>query len=158
MRKLQNLTLRLATQRDAVPIAAMSRELIEAGLGWAWTPERVLRCLRHRDTLVITALAGNRLTGFAIMLFGEERAHLSLLAVHPEYQHHGVGAQMLDWLTRSALTAGISTMHLELRERNQAARSFYLKQGFSETARIPGYYRGVETAVRMLRDIRVKNA
>lgn len=155
MRNLQNPTLRLATLGDAIPIAAMSRELIEMGLGWAWTPERVLRCMRHRDTLVITACDGGQLTGFAIMLFGDERAHLSLLAVHPDYQHLGIGAQMLDWLTQTALTAGIATMHLELRERNQGARAFYVKQGFSETARIPGYYRGVETAVRMLRDIRV---
>ena len=156
MRNLQNPTLRLATHGDAIPIAAMSRELIETGLGWAWTPERVLRCMRHRDTLVITACDGGQLTGFAIMLFGDERAHLSLLAVHPDYQHLGIGAQMLDWLTQTALTAGIATMHLELRERNQGARAFYVKQGFNETARIPGYYRGVETAVRMLRDIRVK--
>jgi ribosomal-protein-alanine N-acetyltransferase len=156
MRKLRNPTLRLASPHDAAPIAAMSRELIEAGLGWSWTPERVQRCLRHCDTLVLTARDGERLTGFAIMLFGDERAHLSLLAVHSDYRHQGVGAQMLEWLTQSALGAGISTLHLELREGNRGARAFYIRQGFSETARIPGYYRGVETAVRMLRDIRVK--
>jgi ribosomal protein S18 acetylase RimI-like enzyme len=63
---------------------------------------------------------------------------------------------MLAWLTQSALTAGIATLHLELREGNRGARAFYTRQGFSETARTPGYYRGVETAVCMLRDIRVK--
>jgi ribosomal protein S18 acetylase RimI-like enzyme len=39
---------------------------------------------------------------------------------------------------------------------NLAARRFYLRQGYAETARIPGYYRGRETAVRMLREIGVK--
>jgi [ribosomal protein S18]-alanine N-acetyltransferase len=156
MKKLKNLALRLAAPADAALIATLSRELIETGLGWSWTPERVLRCLRHRDTMVLTARDSERLAGFAIMLFGEERAHLSLLAVRLEYQDQGVGRRMLDWLTESALTAGISSIHLELRERNLAARRFYLRQGFAETARIPGYYRGVETAVRMLRDIRVK--
>jgi ribosomal protein S18 acetylase RimI-like enzyme len=62
---------------------------------------------------------------------------------------------MLEWLTESALTAGIAGIHLELREINLGARAFYLKQGFAETARVPRYYSGVETAVRMLRDIRV---
>jgi ribosomal protein S18 acetylase RimI-like enzyme len=90
------------------------------------------------------------------MQFGDERAHLSLLAVHPDYQRLGVGARMLEWLIASALTAGIAGVHLELRETNLAARRFYLAQGFAETARIPGYYRGMETAVRMLREIRVK--
>jgi ribosomal protein S18 acetylase RimI-like enzyme len=63
---------------------------------------------------------------------------------------------MLDWLTQSALTAGIASIRLELRESNAGARRFYLAQGFDETVRIPGYYRGVETAVRMRRDIRAK--
>jgi ribosomal-protein-alanine N-acetyltransferase len=156
MKKLQNLALRLAAPADAALIATLSRELIETGLGWSWTPERVVRCLRHRDTMVLTARDSERLAGFAIMLFGEERAHLSLLAVRLEYQDQGVGGRMLDWLTESALTAGISSIHLELRERNLAARRFYLRQGFAETARIPGYYLGVETAVRMLREIRAK--
>ena len=152
----RNLTLGLAAPADAATIAAMSRELIEAGLAWTWTPERVARNLARRDTLVLTARDGARLAGFAIMQFGEERAHLSLLAVKPEYQRQGVARRMLEWLTASALTAGIASVHLELRETNQAARRFYLAQGYAETARIPGYYRGVETAVRMLRDIRVK--
>ena len=156
MKQSRNLTLKLAAPADAAPIAAMSRELIEAGLPWTWTPERVARNLAQRDTLVLTARDGKRLTGFAIMQFGEERAHLSLLAVRSDYQRQGVGRRMLEWLTQSALTAGIASIHLELREANAGARRFYLAQGFDETVRVPGYYRGVETAVRMRREIRVK--
>jgi ribosomal-protein-alanine N-acetyltransferase len=156
VKQSRNLTLKLAAPADAVPIAAMSRELIEAGLPWSWTPERVARNLRQPETLVLTARDGQRVAAFAIMHFGEERAHLSLLAVHPDYQRQGVARRMLEWLTASALAAGIASIHLELRESNLGARRFYLRQGYSETARIPGYYRGVETAVRMLREIRVK--
>ena len=156
MKAFRKLTLRLAAPADAMPIAAMSRELIEAGLPWSWTTERVARNLGQSDTLVLTARDGAHLAGFAIMQFGEERAHLSLLAVRPDCRRQGVGRRMLEWLTDSALTAGIASIHLELRENNPGARRFYLEQGFSEAARIPGYYRGVETAVRMLRDIRVK--
>jgi ribosomal protein S18 acetylase RimI-like enzyme len=152
----QHLTLKLAAPADAAPIAAMSRALIEAGLPWSWTPERVARNLRAPETLVLTARDSVWLAGFAIMQFGEERAHLSLLAVRPDYQRQGVARRMLQWLTASALTAGIASIHLELRETNVAARRFYVKQDFAETARIPRYYRGIETAVRMRREIRVK--
>jgi [ribosomal protein S18]-alanine N-acetyltransferase len=151
----RKLTLKLAVPADAATIAAMSRELIEAGLPWTWTPERVARNLRAPDTLVLTARDGAPLAGFAIMQFGEERAHLSLLAVRPDYQRQGIARRMLEWLTESALTAGIASIHLELRETNLAARRFYLEQGYADTVRIPGYYRGAETAVRMLREIRV---
>ena len=156
MKAFCKLTLKLAAPADAAPIAAMSRELIETGLPWSWTTERVARSLGQRETLVLTAREREHLAGFAIMQFGEERGHLSLLAVRPDCQRQGVGRRMLEWLTDSALTAGIASIHLELRENNSGARRFYLEQGFAETARIPGYYRGTETAVRMLRDIRVR--
>jgi ribosomal protein S18 acetylase RimI-like enzyme len=156
VKAFRNLTLRLAAPADAVPIAAMSRELIEAGLPWTWTPERVARNLVRPDTLVLTARDGAPLAGFAIMQFGEERAHLSLLAVRTDCQRQGVARRMLEWLTASALTAGIAGVDLELREANRGARRFYINQGFAETARVSGYYRGVETAVRMQREIRIK--
>ena len=37
---------------------------------------------------------------------------------------------------------------------NFAARTFYRSQGYKEMSYIPGYYRGLETAVKMSRDIR----
>lgn len=156
MKQPRNLTLGLGASADAAPIAAMSRDLIESGLPWTWTPERVARNLARRDTLVLTARDAERLAGFCIMQFGEEIAHLSLLAVRPDCQRQGVGRRMLEWLTESALTAGIASVRLELRESNLGARRFYQTQGFAEAVRIPGYYRGVETAVRMLREIRIK--
>jgi len=150
----RKLTLELAAPADAALIAAMSRELIEAGLPWSWTPERVARNLARPDTLVLAARDAERLAGFAIMQFGEERAHLSLLAVRPDCRRQGAARRMLEWLTESALTAGIASIHLELRETNRGARRFYISQGFAETDRVSGYYRGVETAMRMQRDIR----
>ena len=156
MKQTHKLELGLAADEDVTPIALMSRELIEAGLPWSWTPQRVAHSLHQSDTLVLAARAGACLAGFSIMQFGAERAHLSLLAVRTDYQRRGAARRMLQWLTESALTAGIAGIRLELRESNLAARRFYLAQGYVETARIPGYYQGVETAVRMLRDIRIE--
>ena len=156
MKQSRDLTLRLASPADAAPIAVMSRELVETGLPWTWTPARVARNLARPDISILTAADGTLLAGFAIMQFGDERAHLALLAVRADCQRRGVGRRLLQWLTASALTAGLASIGLELRESNLDARRFYLAQGFAETLRIPGYYRGVETAVRMLRDIRVK--
>jgi len=57
----------------------------------------------------------------------------------------------------SAQVAGIATVSLELRTSNDDARRFYLALGFTEAAYIPGYYRGRETAVRMVRELRPAN-
>ncbi len=147
--------IRLARAGDAYPIALMSRELIEAGLsGWTWPPERVARSIAARDTTVLVADVQRRFTGFAIMNFGDTQAHLSLLAVKHSHQRCGIGWRMMDWLEESALTAGIATISLELRATNHAARDFYRALGFADATYVPGYYRGVETALRMSRDIR----
>ena len=147
--------LRLAVPRDATPIALMSRTLIEEGLpGWSWDPQRVGRAIRARETAVVVAGERNAVTAFAIMDFGDEHAHLSLLAVLPDRQRCGLGSRLLAWLEESALVAGIGTINLELRESNRAARDFYAARGFAESAYLPGYYQRRESALRMTRDIR----
>lgn len=148
------LSFRLATLNDAAPIAALSRDLIEAGLGWSWTRERVARAIAREETCVLVACVDAELAGFAIMDFGTEHAHLSLLAVRPERQGVGIGSGLLRWLEEAALTAGIGVVRLELRVRNARARRFYERHGFQAAGSVPNYYQGVESALRMTRDIR----
>jgi ribosomal protein S18 acetylase RimI-like enzyme len=148
------MAVRLATPRDAQAIALMSRDLVEAGLGWKYDAARVLQAIRDRDTLTPVACERGRIAGFAIMEFGDERAHLVLLAVRPAHRRLGVGRRLVDWLVESARTAGIASLHLELRSGNEAARGFYRAMGFDETLVVPGYYRGRESALRMIRVLR----
>ena len=132
----------------------MSRDLIESGLGWSWTERRVLRSIRDRNTNVIVALENGRTVGFALMQYLEEEAHLLLFAVLPKYRRTGVGTAMLVWLEKTALVAGIGTIHLEVRARNEGARRFYQRMGFDELETVRGYYRGVEAAMRMRMSLR----
>ena len=161
------ITIRLAEPRDAQPIASMSRDFIESGLGWKYDAARVLRAMREKETLAVVACEGTKtggaakngaITGFAIMEFGDERAHLVLLAVRPSHRRLGIGQRLLDWLLESARTAGMASIHLELRSGNDAARRFYRAMGFYETVLVPGYYRSgegkKEGALRMLRVLR----
>jgi ribosomal-protein-alanine N-acetyltransferase len=148
-------TYRLGVPADAYEIAVMSRYLIEVGLrGWSWPPDRVAKAIKARETSVLVADVRPHLVGFAIMEFADTSAHLSLFAIKPSHQRCGIGRQMIAWLEETALVAGITTINLELRVNNFAARTFYRVLGYKEASYIPGYYRGIETAVRMTRDIR----
>ena len=153
---LRSVLLRLATPGDAAEIAAMSRDLIEHGLGWSWTRGRVARNIAHRETTTLVACSGKRVVAFAIMYFGDDHAHLNLFAVKPAYQRTGVGRRMIAWLMESARVAGISAIHLEVRANNAAARRFYRALGFQEVALLPRYYSGVESAVWMACDLRAR--
>ena len=154
------VTIRLAELRDAQAIAVMSRDFIESGLGWKYDGARVTRAIRDRETVAVVACdsKSGALNGFAIMEFGDERAHLVLLAVRPSHRRTGIGQSMLEWLLESARIAGIASIHLELRAGNEAARRFYRAMGFYETVLVPGYYRSgegrKEGALRMLRVLR----
>jgi [ribosomal protein S18]-alanine N-acetyltransferase len=155
-RRILETSIELALPEDAPAIAAMSRELIETGLGWSWTPARVARSIGHSDTVVLTARDRTTLAGFAIMIFGLETAHLCLLAVSETHQRQGVGRRLVEWLRKSALTAGIVKIKVEMRVNNTAAHKFYESLGFTKTGVVPGYYCKSEDALRMTMDLRLK--
>lgn len=149
------LTLRLASPADARAIAQMSRDLIETGLAWRYRPTRVARMIDDPDTVVLVASQQGRLTGFGALQVGEERAHLILLAVRVTRQRQGVGRRLLDWLTATATTAGVSAIDLELRADNFGALDFYRAMGYQEGAELPGYYENGIAARRMVRVLRL---
>ena len=144
----------LARSGDCQTIAEMSRRLVETGLPWSWTPARVIRHLIHSESVVLTARAGSEIAGFAIMQFGDESAHLNLLAVDTKYQRSGIGRRLVTWLEQSAVVAGTFTVRLETRARNPVSLLFYRKLGYVEAGRIPRYYGGREDALRMAHDLR----
>jgi len=144
--------IRLALPQDGVRIATMSRDYVEDGLGWGWTPARVLRSIRDRATNVVVAECGADLAGFGIMKYLDDDAHLLLFAVKPEYRRRGVGSGLVTWLERTATTAGIELIFLETRATNTAAREFYAARGYRELATLPRYY-GSEDAVRIGKDL-----
>ena len=144
-------TLGLARAADAREIAEMSRDLIEQGLTWSWTPARVQHFICGPESSVVVARRERRVAAFAIMHFGDEVAHLNLLAVAPEHRRQGLGRRLMGWLTTTAVEAGVFRINLELRTCNESARVFYERLGFDQLGVVQGYYQGREAALRMSR-------
>ena len=153
-----DIELGFANPGDAPRIARLSRDVIEAGLGWTYRASRIAALMSETETVTLVGRTRLQPVGFAIMRFGDERCHLILLAVEPAHQRRGLARRMVEWLVESALVAGMASIHVELRASNGAALAFYATMGFSETFRVPGYYRGRETGVRMLRMLRTARA
>lgn len=142
------IAIRLAQRADAPGIAALSRVAIEHGLPWRWTPERVRRSIADASTNVIVAHLGEEPVGFAAMKYGDDTAHLLLMAVRRDARRQGVGQAMLHWLEAVARTAGIARLRLEARHDNTAALAFYGRFGFVQHALAHGYYApGVDAVV-----------
>ena len=148
-----DVSLRLARPAEAAAIARLSRDLIEYGLQWRWTPDRVAASIRAADVNVLVAISHRTIAGFAIMRYGDDDGHLDLLAVSPSYRRAGLGRRMIEWLEKCAVVGGIFTVRLEVRADNTGAQFFYESMGYRALLRLPGYYQGVEAALRMGRDL-----
>jgi ribosomal protein S18 acetylase RimI-like enzyme len=148
------ITLRPARRGDAPVMAALSRELIEAGLDWRYTARRIAALMADAETMALVACDDvGVVQGFAVMQFGDDRAHLVLLAVRRARQRRGVGARLVDWLLASARVAGILRVHLELRADNTAALAFYNRLGFLDEGVVADYYDEGVDARRMTLDL-----
>ncbi len=152
-RRMATPTIALARRHDAALLAAMSRRLVEAGLQPQWTESRIERARQHADHVVLTARLGGSLAGFAIMQYGDDAAHLNLLAVESIYQRQGIGRQLLHWLEETACTAGTFRIRLEVRANNTSGQAFYKALGYQQTDWVRGYYQDHEDALRLERDL-----
>ena len=143
----------LARAGDASRIALYSRDLIEHGLGWGWTPSRILRAMSAKDINVAVARDGDCAVGFGIMRYRDEEAHLLLLGVAADRQRTGIGRALMGWLERTALDAGIGVIRLEARKRNESARAFYRSLGYREVMFATAMYARDEDGVRIFKDL-----
>ena len=114
---------------------------------------RVAASIGAPDVNVLVASVHSKIAGFAIMRYGDDDAHLDLLAVAPPYRRAGIGRQLLEWLEKCAVVAGIFSVALEVRAGNERAQVFYKRMGYRTLVHLPGYYQGIEAALRMGRDL-----
>lgn len=147
----RTVLVRPARAHESRAMAELSRDLIEAGLGWRYTPARIAALIAEPQTVALVACdaSSSQLQGFAVMQFGDEHAHLALLCVEPARQRRGIARRLVEWLLASARVAGIASVRLELRADNAAALAFYRALDFAEMQFVPDYY-GPQVAARRM--------
>lgn len=146
--------IEFARVSDTAEIGVMSKNEIEYGLGWKYTPETIARLIGDNSRNVVVARMGPSMAGFGIMSYGEDQANLDLLAVKRSFRRMGIGTQIVTWLEKVALTAGAFNIFLQVRAKNTGAVEFYRNLGFQVVDEKTGYYRGVETGLIMGKTLR----
>ena len=137
---ISQLAIRFATPADADAIAALSRDEIEHGLPWTWRAPRVRHAIANAETNVVVVGAPGAVIAFGVMFHTERDAHLLLFAVHRSQQRQGIGSALLLWLEDAARAAGASSIRVEARFDNEAARSFYNERCYHERRIVPRMY------------------
>ena len=117
-----------------------------------WTEGIFADELVAQDRVYLAAEAGGFVGFGGVMVIGEE-AHVTNLLVSVERRGQGIGRRLLIELMRSAVAAGASHLTLEVRARNQAARSLYSSVGLAPVGIRPGYYDDDDALIMWAHDI-----
>lgn len=88
----------------------------------------------------LVAIIGGKVAGYGGYWKILNEAHITNIAVHPEYRNQGIGSDLLMAMISLALKEGIEAMTLEVRRSNKIAQSIYVKYGFKKVGIRKNYY------------------
>lgn len=106
-----------------------------------WSMSLFLSELAQRSTrtYLVARLDGD-VIGYAGMMFTGKEAHITNIAVDPDYHGRKVGTRLLITVITEALARGAEVISLEVRVTNRAAQQMYRKFGFDVAGVRKGYY------------------
>lgn len=126
-----------------------------AAYDFPWSQRVFLDCLRMGYDCAVQLAAG-RVVGYLILSCVCDEAHVLNLAIHPDFQNEGRGADMLRRAMRQGRRSGADSIYLEVRPSNPAAIHLYHRIGFRLVGRRRDYYptfEGREDALVMRREL-----
>lgn len=99
---------------------------------------------RDKDRLYLVIRKNDRLLAFIGSTFDERTrdAHITNIAVLPDYQNRGLGRFLLNIMIKKAQRLNYKTVSLEVRVSNQQAQHLYQDLSFQQTGIKRGYYFG----------------
>jgi ribosomal-protein-alanine N-acetyltransferase len=111
--------------------------------GEAWTRSQLSGILPMTgvELWLVQDRASNEVFGFSLSRTVVEEAELLLIAVHSLHHRRGAGRKLLDHFLATASSAGVSRVHLEVRDGNPAMAMYY-DAGFDAVGRRTNYYLG----------------
>ncbi len=93
-----------------------------------------------KDEKLVVPTNSQTLVGLGCLWSIVEEAHITIIAVHPDYQRQGLGQTLLLALLYAAHQRGLERSTLEVRISNQSALDLYQKFGFKVAGQRKAYY------------------
>ncbi|WP_367295283.1 ribosomal protein S18-alanine N-acetyltransferase [Levilactobacillus yonginensis] len=99
---------------------------------------------REKDRLYLVVRKDDRLLAFIGSTFDDRTrdAHITNIAVLPEFQSRGLGRFLLGVMIKKARQMGYKSVSLEVRVSNQNAQKLYRELNFEQSGIKRGYYFG----------------
>jgi ribosomal-protein-alanine N-acetyltransferase len=150
LRSTSRVIIRKATPEDLPQLQALEREADTAAHWNEREYDALFATEAPRRVALVVADEGDVKTIFGFVIARSDVAEWEIenVVVAGVRRRSGAGSSLVRELLREAERAGATSVLLEVRESNLAARRLYEKFGFSQVGRRPGYYRApVEDAL-----------
>ena len=126
--KKAQTVVREAMMEDAAAIAEMEHQIFTD----AWSEKAVLDTINQKNTICLAAEKAGRLIGYLLAYAAADEAEIARIAVVKEFQRQGAGRALILGLETVCEANNITKLLLDVRESNEAARTFYTNMGFQE--------------------------
>ena len=135
---------------DSAAVAEMEQQLFSD----SWSEKSVLETVQQKQSVCFAAEKAGHLLGYLLAYHAADEAEIARIAVQKEARRQGAAGKLMQALEHYCEEHKMEKLLLDVRESNEAARSFYTKNGFVEDGIRQGFYvNPSEDAVLMSRQL-----
>ncbi|MEM7592787.1 MAG: N-acetyltransferase [Cyanobacteria bacterium P01_A01_bin.83] len=140
---MKEIKIRQLTSEEVPAVVALD----QICLGGLWTEEAYLRETNSNKSTILAlhlfepeSSSCSQIIGMSCLWSIVDEAHITLLAIHPDYRRQGLGQLLLLALIDQAIARQLQWATLEVNEHNLAAINLYQRYGFLVAGKRKGYY------------------
>ena len=135
---------------DSAAVAEMEQQIFSD----PWSEKSVMETVQQKQSVCFAAEKAEHLLGYLLAYHAADEAEIARIAVQKEARRQGAAGKLMQALEHYCEEHKMEKLLLDVRESNEAARSFYTKNGFVEDGIRQGFYvNPSEDAVLMSRQL-----
>ena len=135
---------------DSAAVAEMEQQIFSD----SWSEKSVLETVQQKQSVCFAAEKAGHLLGYVLAYHAADEAEIARIAVQKAARRQGAAGKLMQALEHYCEEHKMEKLLLDVRESNEAARSFYTKNGFVEDGIRQGFYvNPSEDAVLMSRQL-----
>lgn len=106
----------------------------------SWSKDSYIQELTNPIAKYLVVKIDNKIVGFIGTWIILDEAHITNIAIHPNYRKQGIASELLTKFLNYCKSQGCRAFTLEVRSGNKAAQALYKKHNFKEDGIRKGYY------------------
>lgn len=137
--------IRNIDKTDIPILVALEEELLKETVG----EEMLAAELHNKFAKFYVATVDDKVIGYLSCWMIEDTVDIINVVIDKKYQHLGFGQALFSKMEEEAKISGCNQIMLEVKENNNQAINFYVKQGYEQISMRKNYYRDHTNALIM---------